>query len=933
MSRLERFDYDPLTGPDRLRLLKLHPADSTQIEIDCTLFEATLNDGRPKRPVDPEVVKYEALSWCWGTQVFSSTLRIHKGSRVYAFPIVPNLESALRALRFPNRERILWADAVCINQFNTEERNEQVPKMNIVYGQAERVCIWIGDSYENSDQALEFIQSKMLILWHFDKLCENLKEASNWAALINIMKRPWFSRRWVIQEIALAKSATLYCGNRSIDWKDFAGAVSLFVEVESATYRLSEVMRRDQQYNNVPEFFGNVRALGAALLVNATSSLSRRSNSGPRKALLGLEHLISTYSAFRATQPRDTVYALLAISADTIPHPGFLDASLRDFPGIYELQWLARDRFSSRAYPVDYDQPVVEVFREFVEFSTHKSEASRALNIICRPWAPRFTHREDRAGLTAKPALHVPPWVDGTRKYEPDDEVEMPSWISDLSRAPFGMNEHPSAGLRMERMNADPLVGIPGSYDIPYAAAGTRAVNMEMLRFIPRPEYYSMLVQGFSLDKIESLYEPSRLGNIPHTWLPAVGWLDTGQDPPEDFWRTLVADRSLHFRNPPSLYSRACRESVEKMVPGNPLDTKLLINEGQCSTIVAEFLRRVQAVIWNRCLMRTRRGHLGLVPADAKVGDSICVLYGCSVPVVLRGNRLDAQTVTEEANLLQKQELAAMARRVLRHWKRYLAKKNKRAAGDSLPPSPIGSSSNPMPPLIPPKPQILRSPSPIGSSPNPMQPLMPPKPQRLRSLKVEEKTSANRMMAEIAPSAQETADLDEATTASTKRGGDIETPRAASDSRNRAEDLETEGAAPIAAAQNSSNGWTSHNTGRREELIQQEQPPTINHNSTSGTPTTDNAGSKTPSQNQQQPTPPEPPSKPNESTAAVANGTTNGHTLPMAATAPQDPKPKPPEQKYFWRMIGECYVHGMMDGEAIAWQNEKEVRPEIFDLR
>ena len=178
------------------------------------------------------------------------------------------------------------------------ERNEQVPKMNQVYGQAERVCIWIGESYENSDQALEFIRSKVLSLWEFDKLCENLKEASNWAALINIMKRPWFSRRWVIQEIALAKQATLYCGSKSINWKDFADAVSLFVEVESATHRLSEVMRRDQTYNHVPEFFGNVPALGAALLVNATSNLFRQSNSGPQKPLLGLKHLVSTYSAF-----------------------------------------------------------------------------------------------------------------------------------------------------------------------------------------------------------------------------------------------------------------------------------------------------------------------------------------------------------------------------------------------------------------------------------------------------------------------------------------------------------------------------------------------------------------------------------------------------------------------------------------------------------
>lgn len=49
------------------------------------------------------------------------------------------------------------------------------------------------------------------------------------------MQRPWFSRRWVVQEIALARSATIYCGNDKIPWTNSAVAVELFVEVETAT--------------------------------------------------------------------------------------------------------------------------------------------------------------------------------------------------------------------------------------------------------------------------------------------------------------------------------------------------------------------------------------------------------------------------------------------------------------------------------------------------------------------------------------------------------------------------------------------------------------------------------------------------------------------------------------------------------------------------
>ena len=114
MSRLERYKYDGLSRRDGLRLLELHPANLTQPEIDCTLLESRLIDPYSTQPVGQEIVKYEAVLWCWGPQVFSSILRIHKNSRVYEFLIVPNLESALRALRHSDRNRILWIDAVCI---------------------------------------------------------------------------------------------------------------------------------------------------------------------------------------------------------------------------------------------------------------------------------------------------------------------------------------------------------------------------------------------------------------------------------------------------------------------------------------------------------------------------------------------------------------------------------------------------------------------------------------------------------------------------------------------------------------------------------------------------------------------------------------------------------------------------------------------------
>lgn len=49
-----------------------------------------------------------------------------------------------------------------------------------------------------------------------------------------------------------------------------------------------------------------------------------------------------------------------------------------------------------------------------------------------------------------------------------------------------------------------------------------------------------------------------------------------------------------------------------------------------------EFLDRLQAVTWNRRFMFTCDGRMGIVPAGAEIDDRICLLWGCSVPVVLR---------------------------------------------------------------------------------------------------------------------------------------------------------------------------------------------------------------------------------------------------------------------------------------------------------
>jgi hypothetical protein len=119
---------------------------------------------------------------------------------------------------------------------------------------------------------------------------------------------------------------------------------------------------------------------------------------------------------------------------------------------------------------------------------------------------------------------------------------------------------------------------------------------------------------------------------------------------PDGFWRTLVADRGRDGRNPPMYYSRACKESfIKGGLSSGSVNTTDLINNERCS-VVAQFCRRVQAVIWNRCLIKTQTGRLGLASQYAQLEDVVCILSGCSVPVVLRRKWKTCEQVEQEVN-------------------------------------------------------------------------------------------------------------------------------------------------------------------------------------------------------------------------------------------------------------------------------------------
>ena len=124
------YEYAALEGADTVRVLELLPGTNEPLQCKLSHFKLRLD------------ARFEALSYAWGKPEFPNTLRIVTPDSF--LKITNNLKDALQALRLSKVSRLLWVDAVCINQADDEEKAELVGKMKEIYQDAHRVIVWLG---------------------------------------------------------------------------------------------------------------------------------------------------------------------------------------------------------------------------------------------------------------------------------------------------------------------------------------------------------------------------------------------------------------------------------------------------------------------------------------------------------------------------------------------------------------------------------------------------------------------------------------------------------------------------------------------------------------------------------------------------------------------------------------------------------------------
>lgn len=341
--------YKKLTEPDALRLVLLSPSRDLQSPVECDLISTTLSNCE-----NDLIDHYTALSYVWGDPSQRAFIKVAG----QPLSITASLDTALRHLRDPSRPRRIWADAICINQNDFEERNQQVRQMASVYAIAQHTVIWIGEGTAETDElftALKHLASQRLL--GRSTVAPQMMEVSKQVRLSasqTILARQWFTRVWVLQELVRSRDPWVQCGTFIVKWNDLKSIIAVTAqEIGTEKVHLIEDMARLHSEYHLSRF----------------RHLSGYDFEDPMRVAGRLLTLLTSRRALGVQDPRDRLFA----------HVGLL--------GSVNL-----DETLLQLIEVDYGKEESLVFFEIARFLTESFQDYRVLSLLERGHATNSTH-------------------------------------------------------------------------------------------------------------------------------------------------------------------------------------------------------------------------------------------------------------------------------------------------------------------------------------------------------------------------------------------------------------------------------------------------------------------------------------------------------------------------------------------------------------
>lgn len=566
---------------------------------------------------------YEAISYTWGTSTTSKDIIIDG----HSFITSVSTYNAIHGRSSLWRRRVLWIDALCINQQDPIEKGHQVSLMTEIYQNASLVVVWLA-----SDSRLIFGMAYLAIALlhelghaprHVDlyRRYERHTLSINWRALLELFNNPWFTRVWIVQEVAVATEVTFIYGGFSFTWEAISAGIEVFNDSEmSGLIQITEsgksAMRNINHFREIAKIrqfyklniimrqsLASSRRFSPMLNAFATSDQRdqmRTATEWMERGLkrLSLAMLLTGCASFDSTRRRDKVFAFTGLAVDE-PHPAFV--------------------------PNYIDEVTVEEI--YTKVARYFLESNDPFSVI------------GHAGIGSPRNLN-----------------DLPSWASDWTTEPQGA----------------PFTK-PGYFD-EFNESRFSASRKEDAQIAFGLARNDLFVRGFLVDDITSLgpvletkFEDKNFiidaaGNIfdPVEWDTTSSFYHTSlqlgltharkygdkESIHEAFWRTLIGDQTTTTRPAPATLHRDYLNWVSMIKENDQIlkeyrageRDRLPVHEGYWirKQDVATWGTALGGCISGRRIAITKDGYLAVVPPCSEVGDKVAIVLGARTPWLLR---------------------------------------------------------------------------------------------------------------------------------------------------------------------------------------------------------------------------------------------------------------------------------------------------------
>ncbi|KAI0968672.1 heterokaryon incompatibility protein-domain-containing protein [Xylaria arbuscula] len=611
----ERPLYQPITGKKEIRLLTLEPGQHND-EIKCSLVNVKLSWR----------TRYEALSYTWGDPTVTVPIKLSG----HDIEVTSNLHSALMDLRYTDKPRNLWVDAVCINQADLQEKSQQIMLMGSIYSHARRVLIYLGPMTTDVSQAIQNIRildSKMKAL-HFERYNSRLNSFGSWGRvlfgylpsqkplpaefdwqpIVRLLQRPWFERTWIIQEAILAHRGLVICGDKSVPWLKFE-------RVAHDIYMYHHTVESIPQYHTIHDAIEGLDMMRLARRdqerLHSMSVLAKLNPAALHEYSKLLDLLFDT-RAFLCSNPRDKIYGLLGVTSENI-HNNYITP--------------------------DYNLSIEEVFRRFVVWEILNNRSLRVLGLnsdksskmnSLPSWTPDFTNLSER-----KPLLRRQKRV----SFSAGENTAVEAHVSEDGQILY------VKGQIMDRVHTVAAYPQSLSRKIYIPSSPPRREIGEQKKL---PWYRDLQVKEKWLTEVLSIASAA-FDRLEVNRTPLLDFYTTTTKTPSDIqilgtsrrpkwellWRTLTCNHTEFVDPVPNYYREWVVAYTDLVRSGLRADEKF----------VQTWLPRAQHIesgiayfSQGRRFTGTDGGLIGWVPEETIKGDEIVILYGSRVPIVVRGN-------------------------------------------------------------------------------------------------------------------------------------------------------------------------------------------------------------------------------------------------------------------------------------------------------